>query len=252
MNKQEKLAELHSIRTTLDKVAKDYCTTTEERKTVKEISMRLFQTQILPLAEELTAELVKKTKNLVESNTTSGVQLIDLGLPSGTLWADRNIGADAPEKAGDYFRFGETTPFTENSPKYVYGNINESIAGTKRDVATVNLGKNYRMPTFEQIKELLDECNWKWTKQNGVNGMKVTGPNGNSIFFPASGCRSGSDGSLNDIGSYGYYWSASAYGSNTYDARNLSFTSSYWNWNGSYRSYGLPVRVVAEEFAIKS
>ena len=252
MNKQERLAELHSIRTTLDKVAKDYCTTTEERKTVKEISMRLFQTQILPLAEELTAELVKKTKELVESNTTSTVQLIDLGLPSGTLWADRNIGADAPEKAGDYFRFGETVAFTEDSPKYVYDDINESIAGTDRDAATVNLGKNYRMSTFEQIKELLDECMWKWTKQNGVKGMKVTGPNGNSIFFPASGYRILSGGSLFNVGSNGFYWSASAYGSGTYGARYLSFGSGNWCWLNSFRAYGFPVRAVAEEFAIKS
>jgi len=250
MNKQERLAELHSIRTTLDKVAKDYCTTSEERKIVKEISMRLFQTQILPLAEELTAELVKKAKNLVESNTTSVVQLIDLGLSSGTLWADRNIGADAPEKAGDYFRFGETTPFTEDSPEYVYNDINESIAGTDRDAATVILGKNYRMPTFEQIKELLDECKWKWTKQNDVKGMKVTGPNGNSIFFPASGYRSISSGALSYVGSYGYCWSASPYSGNY--GRFLYFYSSSWYWYNYSRAYGFPVRPVAEEFVIKS
>lgn len=250
MNKQERLAELHSIRTTLDKVAKDYCTTTEERKTVKEISMRLFQTQILPLAEELTAELVKKTKELVESNTTSNVQLIDLGLPSGTLWADRNIGADAPEKAGDYFRFGETVAFTEDSPKYVYDDINESIAGTDRDAATANLGKNYRMPTFEQIKELLDECKWKWTKQNGVKGMKVTGPNGNSIFFPASGFRNFSSGTLYHVGSNGYCWSASPDSSS--NGRYLYFSSGYWYWYNFVRANGFPVRAVAEEFAIKS
>lgn len=71
MNKQERLAELHSIRTTLDKVAKNYCTTPEERKTVKDISLRLFTEQILPLAQELTADLVMKTKELVESSTTS-------------------------------------------------------------------------------------------------------------------------------------------------------------------------------------
>ena len=133
MNKQGKLAELHSIRTTLDKVAKSYCATSEERKTVKEISMRLFTEQILPLAEELTAELVKDTEKLVANNAPSGVQLINLGLPSGTLWTDRNLGADAPEKAGDYFRFGETTPFTGNSPKYKYDDIDSDIAETDRD-----------------------------------------------------------------------------------------------------------------------
>ena len=211
--------------------------------------MRLFTKQILPLAEELTAELLKNTENMVADNTPSGVQLIDLGLTSGTLWADRNLGADAPEEAGDYYRFGETVPFTENSPEYVYDKIEGDIAGTDRDAATVNLGKNYRMPTFDQIKELLDECKWTWTKQNGVKGMKVTGPNGNSIFFPASGCRLSSTGSLYNVGSLGYYWSASAnYGSY---GHNLYFNSSYWSWNYNNRANGFPVRAVAEEFAIK-
>jgi len=236
MNKQEKLKELHSIRTTLDKVAKSYCATPEERKTVKEISMRLFTRlfteQIHPLVEELVAD-----------NSHSGVQLIDLGLSSGTLWADRNLGADAPEKAGDYYRFGETVPFTEKSPEYTYDKIEGNIAGTDRDAATVNLGKNYRMPTFDQNKELLDECKWKWTKKKGVNGMKVTGPNGNSIFFPASGFRYYSNGSLYYVGSYGYYWSASANFSNL--GHYLYFSSSYWYWGINYRAYGFPVRAVA-------
>ena len=244
MNKQEKLAELHSIRTTLDKVAKNYCTTNEERKTVKEISMRLFTEQILPLAEELTVKLAQDAKRL--SAVASEVQLIDLGLPSGTLWADRNVGADSPEAAGDYFRWGETVPFTENSEEYKYRDLGNSIAGTEYDAATVNLGDTYKMPTFDQIKELIDECKWKWTKQNGVKGMKVTGPNGNSIIFPASGYRYYSSGALNDVGSSGCYWSASPYSSSY--GRSLYVDSGSWYW-GSYgsRAYGFPVRAVAEE-----
>ena len=250
MNKQEKLAELHSIRTTLDKVAKNYCTTPEERKTVKEIALRLFTEQILPLAEELTADLVNKTAELRKDYASATIQLVDLGLPSGTLWADRNIGADAPEDAGDYYRFGETVAFTEDSPEYVYDDIEESIAGTERDAATVNLGKNYKMPTLDQIKELIDECEWEWTKKNGVKGMKVTGPNGNSIFLPASGYRGSGSGTLDIVGSYGYYWSASPISGNY--GRNLHFYSSNWYWYGYNRAYGFPVRAVAEEFAIKS
>ena len=169
-------------------------------------------------------------------------KFIDLGLPSGTLWADRNIGADAPEEAGDYFRFGETVPFTETSPEYVYKDIEGSIAGTKRDAATVILGENCKMPTFDQIKELIDECEWEWTNQNGVNGRKITGPNGNSIFLPASGLRISSDGSLDIVGSIGYYWSASS--SSSDNGRILYFTSSYWSWNVNYRAFGFPVRPV--------
>lgn len=245
MNKQEKLAELHNIRTTLDKVTKKYCVTPEERKTVKEISLRLFTEQILPLAEELTKELVKETENLVKSYTTSGVQLIDLGLPSNTLWTDRNIGAAAPEHSGEYFRFGETTPFTEGCPKYINKNLGDCIAGTENDTATVILGEKFQKPTLEQIKELLDCCKWEWTTLNGVNGMKVTGPNGNSIFLPASGQRNSSSGSLSYVGSYGYYWSASADDGN--GGHYLYFNSGIWYWDNDSRAYGFPVRAVSEE-----
>ena len=169
-------------------------------------------------------------------------QLIDLGLPSGTLWADRNIGASSPEGHGDYFRFGETTPFTENSPEYVYKDINESIAGTDKDAATTILGAQFRMPTFKQIKELLDYCSREWTQVNGVNGIVATGPNSNSIFLPASGLRYYSGGSLNIVGSYGYYWSASPCSS--YIGHNLSFYSDYWGWSYSNRAFGFPVRPV--------
>lgn len=242
MTKQEKLVELHSIRAALDKVAKDYCVTSEERKTVKEISLRLFQEQILPLAEELTADLVNKTKEPVESKMNSGVQLIDLGLPSGTLWADRNIGADAPEDNGDYFRWGETVPFTEESKEYEFRNQWKNIAGTVYDAAAVNLGKSFKMPTFEQQKELLECCIWKWTIFNGIKGMLVTGSNGNSIFLPASGFRRNGVGSLSGVGSSGYYWSASAYNSSI--GHYLNFNSSYWDWSYYYRAYGFPVRAV--------
>ena len=185
----------------------------------------------------------QETISEIQPDTIHKTQLIDLGLPSGTLWADRNIGADAPEEYGDYFRFGETTPFTKKSPEYIY-DANDDIAGTDRDAATVILGKGYKMPTLDQIKELLKECKWEWTSMNGVKGMKVTGPNGNHIFFPASGCRNGSNGSLYDVGSYGYYWFASAFYSNL--GRNLSFNSSNWDWYYSTRAYGFPVRAVTK------
>ncbi len=174
------------------------------------------------------------------------INFIDLGLPSGTLWADRNLRADTPEKSGDYFRFGETTPFTEESPEYVYDDINGSIVGTERDAATVILGKNYRTPTIEQIQELINECKWEWVQQNG---MKVTGPNGNSIFLPASGLRYYSNSTLTDIGSKGFYWSISVldrvrdiiYG------RLLYFNSSYKDKTHGFRANGLPIRPVTKQ-----
>lgn len=249
MNKQEKLAELYSSRTTLDRVAKNYCTTPEERKTVKEISMRLFQTQILPLAEELTAELVKKSKELVESNTTFSVQLIDLGLPSGTKWADRNVGANAPEEYGDYFAWGETKPKkVYNKTTYIhltedgkYKHLGKNIASTEYDAATANLGKFFCMPTDEQFQELVDKCSWEWTTLNGINGHKITSPNGNHIFLPAAGWKYAGD--LGGVGDDGFYWSASP--DHEYYAGGLYFDSGDWSCDNSGRSHGLSVRPVS-------
>jgi hypothetical protein len=84
---------------------------------------------------------------------------------------------------------------------------------------------------------------WDSTNKGATWNLGITG---NALFFPASGYRNNIGGSLSNVGS-GYYWSASANGSNTYTARNLYIPSSYWSWNSSLRSYGYPVRAVAEE-----
>lgn len=175
-------------------------------------------------------------------NTRNDIQFIDLGLPSGTLWADRNVGADSPEGYGDYFRFGETTSFTEKSPSYKYEDINYNIAGTDKDAATTLLGAKFRIPTFEQIKELVVFCSRQWTQVNGVNGIVVTGPNGNFIFLPAAGYRLISNGSLYNVGSYGYYWSALTYDTN--NGHMLGFGSGGWCWSFYDRAYGYLVRPV--------
>ena len=87
-----------------------------------------------------------------------------------------------------------------------------------------------------------DDKNWL-----EYTGKTFTISDESSIFFPASGYRDGSDGSLGNVGSYGYCSAASARGSSTYDARYLNFNSGYWRWGSSSRSYGFPVRAVAEE-----
>ena len=160
---------------------------------------------------------------------------VDLGLPSGTLWADRNIGADSPEGYGDYFAWGETRPkstYSWSTYKYCKGSYNtltkyctDSSCGTvdnktvlepSDDAATANWGSNWRMPTHAEQEELIEKCTWTWTTRNGVNGYKVTGPNGNSIFLPAAGFRY--DSSVSGAGSRANYWSASHYDSGTYVA----------------------------------
>ena len=174
--------------------------------------------------------------------TKNDIQLIDLGLPSGTLWADRNIGAESPEDYGDYFRFGETTPCTENSRPYIYDEIEGDIAGTDRDAATVILGEQFRMPTIKQIKELINECSRQWTKVYGIKGIMVTGPNGNSIFLPAVGYCNDGNGSLAYVGLFGFYWSASLYSSN--NGCSLNLDSSFWDCYYNNRACGFPVRAV--------
>ena len=188
---------------------------------------------------------------------------VDLGLPSGTLWADRNIGANSPEGYGDYFAWGETRPksvYNESTYKYSngrsssltkyctnsnYGTIdNKTILEASDDAATVNWGSNWRMPTHEEQVELNDKCKWTWTTRNGVKGYKVTGPNGNSIFLPAAGFREGRGGYSSGAG--GYYRLASLYESNSQNAWEIGFSSHahYRGYHGN-RYFGGSVRAVA-------
>lgn len=232
MNKQEQLAEIQLIRTALNKVAMNYCQTQEESKAIKDISLRLGNTETILLAEVL-------------SDKSNDIQVVDLGLTSGTLWTDRNIGASSPEDAGDYFRFGETTPYTYNSP-YEYEDIEGEISGTDRDAATAILGKEYQMPTRLQMKELMDECTLEWTVLNGVVGVNVFGPNGNFIFMPAAGCRIYYRNSILGVGEKGAYWSASPYGNNR--SRYMVFANGvnrdYWKIQSDNRGYAISIRAV--------
>lgn len=176
----------------------------------------------------------------------STVQLVDLGLPSGTLWADRNLGANKPEELGNYFRFGEVIPFTKESGEYEYPYPTDNIAGTENDAATHNLGKPYKMPSIEQLKELFSICKKQWTSQNGVAGCKLTGPNGNSIFLPASGLRLGvgDAGIVTLNGIFGFYWSASLNYDENY-GKDLYFDSACWYDITNARSEGRSVRPVS-------
>ena len=169
---------------------------------------------------------VRAVVSMVNIGPATEVKKVDLGLPSGTLWADRNVGADSPEYYGDYFAWGETAPksyyewstykwcrgsddiMTKYCTDSNYGIVdNKTVLDLEDDAAYVNMGPEWRMPTADEQSELRNECTWIWTTQNGTNGWKVTGPNGNSIFLPASGNRVGSD--LYDVGSGSSYWSSS-------------------------------------------
>ena len=188
---------------------------------------------------------------------------VDLGLPSGTLWATCNVGANAPEEYGDYFAWGETEPkdtcnwstykwcngssntLTKYCTKSAYGILdNKDILEPKDDAAYVNWGKKWRMPTYDQMLELKNKCTWRWTTQNGVKGRLVKGPNGASLFLPAAGSRE--DGSLSYASTYGDYWTRTIYSDIPYYACNVDFNSSNVQCVNTYfsRCYGLTVRAV--------
>ena len=119
------------------------------------------------------------------------------------------------------------------------------ISGTEYDVAHVEWGGNWCMPTWDDIQELLDYCNHVWTTLNGVNGYKFTGSNGNSIFLPAAGLRW--DYGLDDAGSYGDYWSSTQFEGNSGYASLLYFGSDYAGWDFNSRGCGFSVRPVWKE-----
>ena len=145
------------------------------------------------------------------------VHAVDLGL--SVHWACCNVGAESPEEYGDYFAWGETVPkYSYNSENhFAYNLYSEELESrgiidghgnltAAYDVATVNWGGNWRMPTSDEMEELTDKCTWEWTSMNGINGYKVTGPNGNSIFLPAAGRRV--NAFLENAGDNGHYRTA--------------------------------------------
>ena len=189
---------------------------------------------------------------------------VDLGLPSGTLWATCNVGANNPEDYGDYFAWGETAPkdyYYWNTYKWCNGSNNtmtkycansdygyngftdgKTELDLEDDAASVNWGPSWRMPSVDQQQELVDYCTWTWMTCNGVNGYLVTGPNGNTVFLPASGRRWG--GAI-ETGTYGFYWSRTLRTDDSRYAYTLNFISGNVYWGKcNYRYDGFAVRAV--------
>ncbi len=190
---------------------------------------------------------------------------VDLGLPSGTKWATYNVGATKPTEYGDYFAWGETEPkedYTFKTYKWCKGNStsmtkyctdsrfgtvdNKKVLDAEDDAATANWGKEWRMPTADEIRELQSGCDWK--RVEDFNGTGITGRlgtskyNGATIFLPAAGYRGNTD--LKDAGDYVGYWSSSLSGSFSYYAYYLYFDDDFFNSFGSSRGLGRSVRAV--------
>ena len=202
--------------------------------------------------------------NQVSFTTADDYVYVDLGLPSGLLWATCNVGAEAPEDYGDYFAWSETQPKdTYNWSTYQYCNgsqntltkyCNNSSYGyngftddlttllPEDDAATANWGSEWRMPTMEEWQELYNNTTVTWTQQNGVNGRLFTASNGNSLFLPAAGCRDGSG--FISAGGSGYYWSSSLDTGYPVRACYFGFHSGGYGMGRSSRHFGYTVRPV--------
>ena len=184
------------------------------------------------------------------TGTLNGYAWVDLELPSGLKWATCNVGASSPEGYGNYYAWGETSTkssYTEDNSTTYGKDMNDIGGNATYDVARKLWGSSWRLPTQAEFEELLDEdnCTREWTTQSGVNGYKVTSKvNGESIFLPAAGYRSGT--SLQLAGYEGCYSSSSPYFSYTDRAYNLYFSSGGHFTNRYYRYYGRSVRPVTE------
>lgn len=220
--------------------------------------------QVTLLVPEGTKTLYETTRgwsrfeHIEASDQYPVAEAIDLGLPSGTKWASWNIGATSPEEFGSLFAWGETEEkdvyndltykystgedkdgsgyyddYHEETDTYgVYEDIGDDIAGTEYDVAHVQWGGEWTMPSSGQFGELLAYCDLTWTTQEGVAGKLFTGPNGNSIFLPSQDGRDSS------------YWSSSL--ANFSEATSFVIFDAYWLFFPARRGVGLPVRPVCK------
>lgn len=214
---------------------------------------RRAQLKLVSAGKSRVINLFVRSKSLISR------QKVDLGL--SVKWAGWNIGATSPEEYGSYFAWGEITDKTTYAMKnYKYwmdsnGNgdldideithIGYNISGTRYDVAHSCWGAGWRMPTLDEIKELVEKCTWERGGYKGVNGQYVTGPNGNSIFLPAAGmCL---DGEFVAQGMRAYYWSATS-GKEIYTSPyQLIFKdSSVWIDRCTAFYFGQSVRAVTE------
>ncbi len=234
-NENESLKYTNNSLSRDNQVLKQANVSLKEKNDLLNATVMFLKQRNIDLQDRVT-ELESASKTYTSFPSSKFCNVIDLGLPSGTLWADRNIGAKSPEDYGYYFAWGEIEPkngkYTWDTYKY---KDNPETLPSSHDAATQNWGSDWCMPTKEQFDELLKYCKWTWMG----NGYEVKGMNGNSIFLPAAGAKwptLGSEGQL------GLYWSSSHddYGLAWY----LLFGSDYNHAPIDCRDDGFPVRAV--------
>ncbi len=210
-----------------------------------------------------------RSLNASSGGTHENHDYVDLGLPSGTLWATCNVGANSPEEIGSYYAWGEIAPkadytwatythtvnggsksLTKYNPDAGYGTVdNKAVLELSDDAAYQNWGGNWRMPTYDEMAELMSNCTVTWITQNGVSGKQFIGPNGNTIFVPATGYYNGT--SLYST-SDGYYWTSKISSDYPNEAYELFVNASSAYFSDSYRSRGKAIRPVVSNLSYET
>lgn len=163
-------------------------------------------------------------KRLVQPKKTHGYlnghEWVDLGLPSGTKWATMNIGATRVTDEGYYYAWGETsipsisqewndgtiTPIYSRECCRLYRKCMGSISGTSYGVAQSRWGVGWILPEKKDVLELEKYCYLEVVNISGVDGYRISGPNGNSVFFPCTAVYSGRCRPTKGIDTYSCYW----------------------------------------------
>lgn len=215
---------------------------------------------------ETTTKVDSEKFNQIISGKADGFDYVDLGL--SVMWATCNVGASKPSESGQFFAWGEVaakSDYTWATYKYLTEGTNKDNAKFSKYISDSNSGQVddlrylvasddvagvlwsgvWRMPTKEEIEELISNCTWKWTKVEGVDGYvvsaKKSGFERNSIFLPAAGYLQKKV--VQNKGSRGCYWSSSL-GTHSYSACYLGFNTSVTRTYNEERYIGRSIRPV--------
>lgn len=230
-------------------------------KAILEIDMDGFIRNIT--FSSVTLDGYQNDENYDLAEKVDGHGFVDLGLPSGVKWATANIGAKNETEAGLYFWWGDVVgheasehyAFSEYNPEIITyskskdwlttnGVIDGNTFTSAYDAAKQQWGGGWRMPSEAELKELQDYCSWTWASKNGKTGMRVSGPNGNTLFIPCAGCITSTG--LAGVNSVGYLWSATRSDEYWSYGIRISFTNTNQSISGSFRYCGMPVRPVCD------
>ncbi len=191
--------------------------------------------------------------DIVPPTIDTDYEIVDLGL--SVNWASHNLGATSSEEDGNYYAWGEiVSKKTFNSSNcstlelnafniYSVDKRGDWVLPSNYDAAYCSWGKQWRIPTHREFKELIDNCKWVWITKNGRNGYEITGPNGNKIFLPASGFYEGNINNYKNV--LGIYLHSTIYSSHY--CGGISFRNDdIWGWDSGERFKGCSIRPVTE------